>query len=69
MATDSDKKCPCCKKMVPFLQPIYDARGIYVDGTCGDDACEAKIKAKYRPEIFENPNYCPGPGEQIEEDY
>jgi hypothetical protein len=66
MATDNLKKCPVCKKMVPYLEPIHDARGIYVDCTCGDAACEAKVKSKYRADIFTDPQY--PTDEQIDED-
>jgi hypothetical protein len=34
---------------------LYDARGIYISRVCED--CEAEVKLKYRPEIFEDSNY------------
>lgn len=42
---------------------LTDARGITVASVC--NACEAKVKARYRPEIFMSANYeC---DEQVEE--
>jgi len=35
---------------------ILDARGIPVGRACID--CEEKLKAKFRPEIFSDPDYC-----------
>lgn len=43
---------------------IYDARGIPCGRVC--HLCEEKVRAKYRPEIFSNPNY--EADEQIEPD-
>ena len=34
---------------------LFDASGIYVARVC--DACEAAVKRKYRPEIFEDSGY------------
>lgn len=34
---------------------IYDARGIPVKRVCY--LCEEKVKATYRPEIFDDPSY------------
>jgi hypothetical protein len=34
---------------------LYDARGIYVARVCRK--CEGRVRSKYRPEIFEDPNY------------
>jgi len=60
------KTCPVCECETSYLQPIYDARGIYCGCSCGSDKCEAEIKAKYRPEIFTDSQYeC---DEQIDED-
>ena len=65
--TDNLKTCPVCKTKVSYLEPIYDARGIYCTATCGDPACVKAAEAKYRPEIFTDSNYeC---DEQIEENY
>jgi hypothetical protein len=35
--------------------PLYDARGIFCAYVC--DKCEDKVRAKYRPEIFDDPAY------------
>jgi hypothetical protein len=35
--------------------PLFDARGIYVARVC--NACEATVRASYRPEIFSDPSY------------
>lgn len=34
---------------------LYDARGIFCCYVC--EKCEAEKRKKYRPEIFEDPNY------------
>lgn len=60
------KQCPVCKELVSYLQPIHDARGIYVDCTCGSEACEKAIMSKYRSDIFIDANY--ETDEQIDED-
>jgi len=46
-------------------RPLSDARGIFVCYVC--DACEEKVKARYRPDIFEDPGYWTD--EPVEEDY
>jgi hypothetical protein len=38
-----------------FQRPLYDARAIFVAYVC--DACERKVRGRYRPEIFTDPNY------------
>jgi len=43
---------------------LHDARGIPVGRVC--DACEDTVRAKYRLDIFEDPNY--HADEEIEED-
>jgi hypothetical protein len=43
---------------------LYDARGIYVSRVC--KSCITAVKAKYRPEIFEDSGY--DVDESIEED-
>ena len=54
--------CHCGSGLPPH--GLYDARGIYVARVC--DKCETEIKAKYRQDIFDDPNYeC---DEQIEPD-
>ena len=34
---------------------LHDASGIYVARVC--DVCEPSVRARYRPEIFEDPSY------------
>lgn len=34
---------------------LLDARGIFCDFVC--DVCEERKRAKYRPDIFTDPNY------------
>lgn len=34
---------------------LHDARDIFVAYVC--DACEQRVKSRYRPEIFTDPNY------------
>lgn len=36
-------------------RPLYDAREIFCAFVC--DKCEESVKAKFRQEIFENPDY------------
>jgi hypothetical protein len=36
-------------------RPLYDARSIFVAYVC--DACEPDVRARYRPDIFTDPNY------------
>jgi hypothetical protein len=43
-----------CGSGLPW-RDLSDARGIYVARVC--DACEAKVKAGYRKDIFENEDY------------
>lgn len=45
--------CDCGSGKEGFA--LYDARGIYCCRVCDD--CEQRKRAKYRPEIFEDPNY------------
>jgi hypothetical protein len=47
------KICHCGSGQYP--QTLYDARGIPVGRCCR--ACEAKLRAKYRPEIFTDSQY------------
>ena len=60
------KTCPVCEKEVTYLEPIYDARGIYCTATCGDPACVKEAESHFRPEIFTDPYYACD--EQIEPD-
>ena len=46
-------QCPCGSGLSP--ERLYDARGIYCCLIC--DQCEAEKRAKYRTDIFTNPNY------------
>lgn len=50
---------------VDTCYPLYDARGVYVARVCYE--CEAATRAKYRPEIFTDPNY-DLMGDTLEED-
>lgn len=60
---DAPKPCPCGSGLASWW--LTDARGIECCRVC--DECEAKARAKYRPEIFTDSNYeC---DEQIEADY
>jgi hypothetical protein len=46
---------PCwCGSGLPQRE-LFDARRIYCGRVC--DKCEDGVKAKYRPEIFTDPNY------------
>ena len=36
-------------------RPLYDARQIFVAYVCDD--CERKVRGRYRPEVFTDPNY------------
>lgn len=47
------KQCPCGSGKWPHM--LCDARGIPCGYVCED--CEAKKKAKYRPEIFRDSQY------------
>ena len=53
-----------CESGLPWRE-LSDARGIYVARVC--DACEERVKAKYRADIFEDSDY--ETDEPIEEDY
>lgn len=54
---------PCqCGSELPSRE-LSDARGIYCCRVC--DRCEAKEKARFRPDIFTDSNY--GTDEPIEE--
>jgi hypothetical protein len=48
-----ERKCNCGSGL--YKQPHYDARGIFVYYSCPE--CENTKKARYRPEIFTDPNY------------
>jgi hypothetical protein len=57
-----NKQCHCGSGERSYI--VWDARGIPVGKACRK--CEAKLRAKYRPEIFTDSQYeC---DEQIEED-
>ena len=45
--------CPCGSEEPSYI--LYDARGIACGRVC--PKCEEDVKAKYRPEIFEDGNY------------
>ncbi len=49
----STPECNCGSKLERY--PLSDARGIFVSYVC--KACEQETKAKFRPEIFEDPGY------------
>ena len=48
-----------------YSRVLNDARGIYCGHVC--DKCEDRVKAKYRPDIFEDSDYWHD--EPIEEEY
>ena len=52
----SMKTCPVCLNPAEYLNIIYDARGIPCGSACSH-LCADKIRAKYRKDIFDNPNY------------
>jgi len=62
MGLHDKKPCPCGSGKMSWW--LSDARGIPVSRVCED--CEKKIMAKYRPEIFTNPEYWTD--EQVEPD-
>ena len=45
--------CPCGSGEP--RQEVNDARGIFVAYVC--DVCQLEKLSRYRPEIFDNPNY------------
>ncbi len=45
--------CSCGSGLKPYI--LYDARRIGCGYVC--EECEEKVKSKYRPEIFTDPNY------------
>jgi hypothetical protein len=53
MTTPKNWLCPC-RSGLPWWN-LFDASGIYCCRVCA--GCEAKQKAKYRPEIFTDSNY------------
>jgi len=55
--------CPCGSGLP--RRTLEDARGIFCAFVCNE--CEAGKKAKYRADIFTNPNYFTD--EPIEDDY
>jgi hypothetical protein len=57
------KTCPCGSGEPRYI--LYDARGIGCGYVC--EKCEAKARAKYRPDIFTDSQYWAD--EPIEEDY
>lgn len=62
-ASSVEHPCPCGSGNESWW--LNDARGIPCSRVCDD--CEEQVQAKYRPEIFEDPNYyCE---ERIEDDY
>ncbi len=60
----SSRTCPCGSGEPRYI--LYDARGIECGYVC--EKCEEAVRARYRPEIFEDSNYeCDEPIEP--EDY
>lgn len=47
------RECNCGSGLMRYA--LYDARGIFCTYVC--EHCEAKAKARYRPEIFTRPDY------------
>lgn len=56
------KPCPCGSGQA--RRELVDARGIFCTFVC--DACEARKRQGFRPDIFSNPSY--DADEPIEED-
>ena len=54
MCDDDDDHLCSCGSGKPFWE-LHDARGIYVARVC--QKCEGRVRSKYRPDIFEDPNY------------
>lgn len=46
---------PCACGSSEPRRDLYDARGIFVAYVC--DWCEARVRQRYRPDIFTNPDY------------
>jgi hypothetical protein len=49
----SGEDCPCGSGLP--CEELFDARGIHVGLVC--DKCAGKRKARYRAEVFADPNY------------
>lgn len=49
----SSRPCRCGSGQLH--EPMHDARGIFLDYCC--QACEGKVRAKYRPEVLDDPLY------------
>jgi len=49
----SGRTCTCDSGLESYV--LNDARGLYVGRCC--EKCEPKLRAKYRPDIFEDSNY------------
>jgi len=47
------QQCPCGSGHFPW--ELTDARGIFCSYVC--QSCEAKVRAKYRPDIFTDSQY------------
>lgn len=60
---EKNRTCPCGSGKERWEE--FDARGISIGYVCED--CIEKKKAKYRSEIFSDPNYACD--EQVESDY
>lgn len=56
------RPCLCGSGLSSYA--LHDARGIFCAYVC--EACEARQRARYRPEIFDNPRYAAD--EPIEEE-
>lgn len=46
-------ECTCASGLYP--RPLVDARGVFCCYVCDD--CEGSRRARYRPEIFSDPDY------------
>jgi hypothetical protein len=58
------KPCPCGSEKPRF--ELRDALGIFCTFICDD--CEDEKRARFRPEIFSDPNWWQDTGEVIEGD-
>ena len=50
---DIGDMCMCGSKLP--CRPLMDARRIFVAFVC--DECEPRVRRKYRPDVFTDPNY------------
>jgi len=51
--SEGGRPCPCGSALES--EELLDARGIYCGRVC--ERCEARKRAEFRPDIFEDPHY------------